>query len=258
MAEPPLGKLLDAEEYAARHDGELGFEAALIQARQNCNLRFLAARPSESILEVGCGPFLLAARAAACGISFGQWAIVEPAQSYAAAAAELARSDSRVKVVRGYLEESATALESLAPHGFDTALVSSVLHETTEPERLLEATVDAMRSGGQILVNVPNAFSFHRLLAVKMGLISAPDALTERNRRLGQPIVYGPQSLRALVHGAGLVELRLEGYLFKPFTNEQMARIASSAGEALIAGLEELGRDFPEHAAEICITATKP
>ena len=115
MAEPPLGKLLDAEEYAARHDGELGFEAALIQARQNCNLRFLAARPSESILEVGCGPFLLAARAAACGISFGQWAIVEPAQSYAAAAAELletgdqrlpgTRSNSRHLLVREGFEE---------------------------------------------------------------------------------------------------------------------------------------------------------
>jgi hypothetical protein len=34
--------------------------------------------------------------------------------------------------------------------------------------------------------------------------------------------------------------------------------IASNFGDRLIAGLEELGRDFPEHAAKICITARKP
>jgi SAM-dependent methyltransferase len=258
MMGPPRGKLLGAAEYAARHDGELGFEAAVIRARQNCNLRFLAARPPGSILEVGCGPFLLARRALACAIAFAEWAIVEPAEGYATAAGELARSDPRIKVVRGYLEESIAALQGLAPHGFDTVLISSVLHETTRPEALIKAAIDAMRSGGQILTNVPNALSFHRLLAVKMGLIPAPDTLTERNQRLGQPIVYAPQSLQALLLGAGLVDLRLEGYLFKPFTNEQMALLASHLGEAVIAGLEELGRDFPEHAAEICITATKP
>src|SRR5262249_13212189 len=159
---------------------------------------------------------------------------------YAAAARELAQAEPRVGVVQGYLEQSTDALHKLVPHGFDTVLVSSVLHETTAPAQLLEAVIDLLRRGARILVSVPNAYSLHRLLAVKMGLIPAPDTLTERNRRLGQPVVYGPQSLRALMEAAGFVVQQLDGYLIKPFTNEQMALIESRFGEAVITGLEEL------------------
>src|SRR5262249_50267252 len=74
-------KSLNADEYAVRHDGDLGFEAAIIRARQNCNLRSLASDPAKSVLEVGCGPKLLVQRAAA-RVPFDSWTIVEPASSY--------------------------------------------------------------------------------------------------------------------------------------------------------------------------------
>src|SRR5205814_1461860 len=106
--------------------------------------------------------------------------------------------------------------------------------------------------------SVPNALSFHRLLAVKMGLIDSPDALSERNKELGQPIVFDPDSLGALLSNAGLTNIEPTGYMFKPFTNAQMARIEQILGDAVIAGLEKLGRDFPRNAAEICMTACRP
>ena len=254
MPDLPFGKLLDADEYAARHDSNLGFEARIIRARHNCNLRLLAATPAGSVLEVGSGPDLLAARAVATGIDFRNWTIVEPARAYANAAATLAKSEPRLAVVEGYMEEKIDALQAIAPEGFDATLLSGVLQETLAPVPLLRAVLQVMRRGARVHVSVPNGLSFHRLLAVKMGLIAAPDMVTERNKMLGQPIVYTPSSLRTLLEHVGLVRLTLEGVFFKPFTNEQMARVAAIFGDDLIDGMEELGRDFPEHAAEICVT----
>lgn len=105
---------------------------------------------------------------------------------------------------------------------------------------------------------MPNARSFHRLLAVEAGLIPAPDALSDRDRLLGHPVVFDAQSFTALMEGAGLGELTLDGYLFKPFTNAQMELVLDSAPEGLVDGLIALGRRFPDQAAEICIIGRKP
>ncbi|MFD2453217.1 hypothetical protein [Ideonella paludis] len=107
------------------------------------------------------------------------------------------------------------------------------------------------------LISVPNAHSFHRLLAVEMGLAEAPEALSERNLRLGQPRVFRPQDLRELAETQGLITLALEGYLFKPFTHPQMAAVTSGWNARQIQGLIELGRRFPEQAAEMALLARK-
>jgi len=91
-----------------------------------------------------------------------------------------------------------------------------------------------------------------------MGLIPSPDAISQRNRELGQPVVFDPASLRALMTSVGLVDLELSGYLLKLFTNAQMIRIAAILGDDVVSGLDELGREFPQNAAEICIIARRP
>jgi hypothetical protein len=256
MQHLPHGKTLDADEYAFRHE-DLGFEAYLIRARQNCNLRLLASNTISRVLEVGCGPRLLVERAVAAGIPFDSWTIIEPASAYYAAAATYAGSEHRLSVFKGYLESAINVLGSSAPAGYDTVLLSGVLNETAHPEEMLRAALSLMSSGGLIHVNVANGQSFHRLLAVKMNLIGDPTALSERNKHFGQPVVFTPRSLRDLVERVGCVDLELQGCFFKPFTNDQLAVITSLFGEGVVAGMEELGRDIPEHAAEVCISARK-
>lgn len=256
----PAGKSLAADDYAARHDAHADFEDVCLLARQQQNLRLLTELRPQRVLEVGCGPQLLSVQAWAQGLPISRWVAVEPAERYAQLAREAAQQHTGLSVVHGYIEQAAPALASLLPPAerADLVVVSGVIHETSEPEALLQAALAWLRPGGHLLVSVPNALSFHRLLAVQMGLMDRPEVLSERNRLLGQPRVFGPDDLRELVSGLGLQPLRLDGYLFKPFTHAQMASLVPQLGEAGVQGLIDLGRQFPLQAAEICLLAQKP
>jgi len=181
-------------------------------------------------LEVGCGPVLLSTMPGAAETGFRRWAIAEPAQSYAASARAATAQDARFSVIEGYLEACCDALKELAPDGYEAAIVSSLVHETTNPLELLTAVASLMKSGGKILVSAPNAFSFHRLLAEACGLIRSPHELSAMDRRLGHTTVFDPQSLSELVGRAGFTSLRSDGCLFKPFTNAQMQTIMEAIG----------------------------
>ena len=256
-SEPPAGKSLAADDYAERHDLHADFEDVCLLARQQQNLRVLADLRPRRVLEVGCGPQLLSVQAWAQGLPIERWVAVEPAERYVQAAREASARHPGLFAVHGYIEQAAPALASLLPEGAraDLVVVSGVIHETSEPEALLAAALAWLRPGGHLLVSVPNAQSFHRLLAVQMGLMERPELLSERNRLLGQPRVFGPQDLRDLVAGMGLEEDRLDGYLFKPFTHAQMASLVPQLGAPGVQGLIDLGRQFPLQAAEICLVA---
>lgn len=257
---PPSGKPLDADEYAARHDSALDFETVCLAARQQHNLAQVQSLQPVNVLEVGCGPELLCLEALAKPNRIAHWIAVEPAARWADAAREVATREPRLSVVHDYIERAVEALSQHWPGpSADLVIVSGVIHETGAPEALLQASLHWLKPGGHLLVSVPNAWSFHRLLAVQMGLAEAPEALSERNRLLGQPRVYRPQDLRELVIGSlGLEEVSLDGYLFKPFTHAQMAGLLPSLGERGVQGLIELGRQFPQQAAEIALLARKP
>ena len=257
--EAPAGKALSADEYAARHDAALDFETVCLAARQQYNLDQVEALQPAVVLEVGCGPELLSLQALKRPHRLRQWVAVEPAGRWADAARTAGAAEPRLQVVHDYIEGAAASLAALwnGRPAADLVIVSGVIHETAEPEALLQAAVRWLAPGGHLLVSVPNALSFHRLLAVQMGLIEAPEVLSERNRLLGQPRVYRPEDLRETVAGLGLTEVRLDGYLFKPFTHAQMALLLPSLGERGVQGLIELGRQFPMQAAEIALLARK-
>jgi 2-polyprenyl-3-methyl-5-hydroxy-6-metoxy-1,4-benzoquinol methylase len=257
MINTPKGKLLPAEEYAHRHDADMIFEQVCIQARQNCNIRFLKRFLPSSILEVGCGPLSLLDRVQDEGIPFTDWVIVEPAPQYVMQASLVAAPDQRVNVIEGYLENSSKELSRLKPSLFDAVILSSLIHETSEPATILATAWMHLKPEGMVLVSVPNALSFHRLLAVELGLITSPDTITERNLLLGQPVVYTSSMLQDLMTKAGFVNLALEGYLFKPFTHKQMESLMPLLGEGAVAALDKLGRKFPDNAAEICCIGRK-
>lgn len=246
------GKLVSAEGYRAFYDPLAGFEGVCSLARQRRNLAFLAEHRPRRILEVGCGGLLLADMAQ--GLDFDRWTIVEPVADFLALARAATAGDARFTILEGYLE----AQTGLGP--FDAVLLSGLLHETAAPGVLLHAAVACLRPGGRLLASVPNARSFHRLLAVEAGLTASPGTLSARDLALGHPTVFDEGSLRALIASAGLIDLTFDGYLFKPFTHAQMeAVLAQGTADAaeLIEGLIRLGRKFPAQAAEICVTGAR-
>ena len=252
------GKLVAPAQYRAHYDPLVGFESICSLARQRRNLDFLSATRPRRILEVGCGSMILGNMARDLDLDFDSWTIVEPEPDFLAAARTATASDSRFSMVDGYLETCQDALRQRDRTGFDAVLIAGLLHETTAPEALLAAAVSLTSPGGHLLASVPNAGSFHRLLAVEAGLIPTTATLSARDLALGHPVVFDGAGLTALMSGAGLVDLTLDGYLFKPFTNAQMVAVLAQAPDDLVDGLIRLGQRFPDQAAEICAIGRKP
>lgn len=251
------GKLVTRQDYRAAYDPLQGFERICSLARQRRCLEFLAQARPRRILEVGCGAMILADMARGLDLDHDSWTVAEPEPDFVDAARKAMADDPRFAVLPGYLEDLAAPLRDRAPEGYDAVLLSGLLHETAAPNALLAAALDLTAPGGQVLASVPNAQSFHRLLAVEAGLIPSPGTLGERDRRLGHPVVFDAASFTALLAAAGLTDLALDGYLFKPLTNDQMELVLAGAPEGVVEGLIALGRRFPDQAAEICVIGRK-
>ena len=99
-------------------------------------------------------------------------------------------------------------------------------------------------------MGVPNGNSIHRLAAVKMGLLDNTCQLNSRDLALGHRRVYTPQTFRVDIEKSGLKVLEIGGVYLKPLSNGQ---IQEHWSEEMIQGFYELGKDFPELAAEIFV-----
>jgi SAM-dependent methyltransferase len=250
-------RTMSADDCATAVDPDHAFESQCIRARHDCNLRNLQQLRPEAILEIGCGDDFLYDHARAAGLPFASWTIVEPAEAYASLADERAASDPRLRVLRGYVEDVAKPGGPLAGARFDAVLLSGLLPHVPDARQVVRDAVAHLRPGGSLLVTCPNARSFHRLLAVEMGLIADPHELGARNLAYGQFHVFDRDSLGALLTEAGLVDLRFEGYLFKPFAHAQMSRILELLPDGAAPALDALGRKFADNAAEICFVGRR-
>lgn len=138
---------------------------------------------------------------------------------------------------------------------FNTIIMDHVLEHVEHPVALLRRVRRWLAPGGRILAGVPNGRSIHRLAAVKMGLLGDPCALNARDVALGHRRVYTPETFRHDLEQAGLVVVEMGGVFFKPLSNRQ---IEEHWTEEMIRGFYELGKDFPEYAAEIYAVCRAP
>ena len=133
-------------------------------------------------------------------------------------------------------------------HSFDSILLEHILEHVDDPVGLLSRAKGWLAPGGRLFLGVPNGNSIHRLVAVKMGLLDHPCQLNSRDHALGHRRVYTPATLKADIEKSGLKVLEMGGVYFKPLSN---AQIQENWTEEMIKGFYELGKDFPDLAAEI-------
>lgn len=131
---------------------------------------------------------------------------------------------------------------------FDSIILEHVLEHVDDPVGLLTRVKNWLAPRGKLFLGVPNGNSIHRLVAVKMGLLDNPCQLNSRDLALGHRRVYTPLSFRVEIEKSGLTVLEMGGVYFKPLSNGQ---IQENWSEEMIQGFYELGKDFPEQAAEI-------
>lgn len=154
------------------------------------------------------------------------------------------------------LEKVHSLFEDYRPQQrFNTIVMEHILEHVDKPVALLEMAREWLAPKGKILIGVPNGHSIHRLVAVKMGLLAQPCELNPRDHMLGHRRVYTTETLKSDIHAAGLKLAEMGGVFFKPLSNQQ---IQDHWTEEMIQGFYELGKDFPEHAAELYAVCEKP
>jgi 2-polyprenyl-3-methyl-5-hydroxy-6-metoxy-1,4-benzoquinol methylase len=226
------------------------FEATQLEYRRRVVLQQVAEFRPASLLEVGCGlrPLFTDLDPTI------RVAVVEPSAEFASNARELAVGRKEIAVVESFLEQAPAELH---PGGFDFIVLSSLLHEVEQPQQLLQALRPHCHNTSVVHVNVPNAYSLHRLLAVEMGLIDDPFELSSSQKRMQQHCTFDLDSLRELLRQQGFEVQSSGSYFIKPFTHSQMQGLCDSGflTEAHLDGLFRLTRRMPEFGSEIYVNA---
>jgi SAM-dependent methyltransferase len=131
---------------------------------------------------------------------------------------------------------------------FDTIILNHVLEHIEHPIELLKKIKTWKSERGRLIIGVPNAKSFHRLAAVKMGILKSEYELNNRDIELGHYRVYDFRSLEMDCVDAGYKVLFKGGVFLKFLSNAQIEKILD---EKIIDSYFDLGNDFKENSAEI-------
>ena len=137
---------------------------------------------------------------------------------------------------------------------YDTIIMNHVLEHIAEPVELLKKLAALLSEKGVLLVGVPNAKSFHRLAAVKMGLLSSEFELNERDKQLGHYRVYDFALLIKHASEAGLKLIEKGGVSLKFLSNAQLEQLGN---DKILEAYYELGKEYPSNTAEIYIVCEK-
>jgi 2-polyprenyl-3-methyl-5-hydroxy-6-metoxy-1,4-benzoquinol methylase len=146
--------------------------------------------------------------------------------------------DKRIHGVVSLIEEWETS------ERFDNIVFAHVLEHVADPLGILRTLGRFLAPGGRLIIIVPNANSLHRLVGVKMGLISHMCELNDSDRRVGHRRVYTPSTLCADITAAGLSLVKWEGIFLKPLANGQLT--ADNWSPELVEAYYQLGFDYPE------------
>lgn len=240
----PRRNLADYEARYAASD----FEEVQARMRKRMLTELLSSWQPRRILEVGCGLDALFRHHQ----DFDRFVVVEPAHTFAQKARQDAGPDPRIRVIPALLEEAADAL---AGEHFDCVLISGLLHEVPDPDALMQSIKPWCGPDTRVHLNVPNARSMHRLLALEMGLIPSPHAISPRQQSLQQHRTFDLDTLTRTCQAHGFSVQSSGSYFVKPFTHQQMAQLMQDGllDEALLEGLYRLEKHMPGLGSEIFV-----
>jgi 2-polyprenyl-3-methyl-5-hydroxy-6-metoxy-1,4-benzoquinol methylase len=149
--------------------------------------------------------------------------------------------------------------EDFAPdQGFDAVFLMHTLEHLDESVAVLRRIRTWLAPGGKLFVAVPNAHAASRQIAVAMGLIAHPTAVTEGEAKHGHRRTYSMETLLADMSAAGLRVLDKGGVVFKPLANFQFDRALRDGiiGDEYLEGCYELGKAYPDLCASLYVVCT--
>jgi len=237
-------------DYVQQYHG-LPFEPIQIEYRRKLVLHKVSQCSPRRLLEVGCGAHpLFVDLPSNIAVT-----VVEPAQAFAENARKLSAGKRNIQVVQGFIETV-----DLLPSEFDMIILSCVLHEVPDPSAMLQAIRLLSSPTTVVHVNVPNANSLHRLLAVAMGLIPTTKHQSDMQRLMQQrETIYDIKSLNAELNSSGFDVIDKGTLLVKPFTHSQMQNLVDSGfiTRDMLEGLDKLVDLLPDLGSEIWVNARR-
>lgn len=236
----------DIKNYTKNYNCSL-FEKYQVIFRRKKVLEILKKYSPQKILEIGCGMEPL--------FQYIDWpitdyTIVEPSTIFIENAKKMVN-----KEYFHFMNCEYKATNELKDHRFQFIICSSLLHEVEEPVSLLKEIMSTCNENTIVHINVPNANSMHRLLAVEMGIVKNTHEMSEKNKILQQNSVFDMSSLSDMVENVGFKVIDQGSYFIKPFTHEQMHQMIEKGiiSENALDGLYELTKYMPELGSEIWI-----
>ena len=152
-----------------------------------------------------------------------------------------------VELIESYFEEYDTDAR------FDVIEMGFVLEHVDDPAALLRQFRRFLAPGGCLFISVPNAFSLHRQIGFRAGLMQDLHSLSPADLQLGHRRYFDPGQLQALVEESGLTITGRAGLMLKPFTSSQLAslRLSPEIWDALNA----IAVDWPDLSNGILVEA---
>ena len=170
----------------------------------------------QSLVEVGCGNNSITTYLK----DFKRAVIIEPVKELLEKNLLKSESDERLSGFHGYL----TQFEQESNEKFDVCVLSSLLHEISNQSEMLIDCWNLLNPGGTLVVNVPNAMSLHRILAVNKGLINSVFEISQTQRRMQQlSPPFSTESLEHLIRRSGFSIQRIYTVIPKPFDHQSMS-----------------------------------
>ena len=238
----------DINDYTKSYQS-LPFENIQVQYRRKKVIELLDQYKHDSILEVGCGmePLFQFYHDYQC------MTIVEPSDIFCKNARELSDTyDKKIYIVNGNVEKKTKELQN---RHYDYIIISSLLHELEDPCRVLEE-IGKLCIGDEVIhVNVPNAYSLHRILAYEAGLIPDLYAKSQQQKKMQQNSTFDLQSITELAEKAGFKVIAEGTYFPKVFTHGQMQTLMDMniLNERLLDGFYQMEKYLPQFGSELYV-----
>lgn len=241
----------DINDYEKKYIAEENdFEVYQALYRKRRVLESLQKAPEQgTVLEIGCGMESVFHYFN----NYRQFICIEPSEQFYRIALEQRENNNKILLINDFFENVIFQIKYM---DIDYVICSGLLHEIENPHEFLKLIKEIARQDTIIHLNVPNARSFHRLLAKSSGMINDIHEMSGNNICLQQHTVFDLDGLCKLISSVGDVEILEKGsYFVKPFTHKQMKACLDNGiiDEEVLDGFYHMVKYMPDMGSEIFI-----
>lgn len=227
---------------------EMDFETYQVMYRRKRVLESLKKVSGGTIVEIGCGEESIFNYYH----DFERFICIEPGERFYKKALKMAKDNDSITIINDYFENVISQLDK----DVDCIICSSLLHEVENPLKLLTCIWEASGKNTMVHINVPNAKSFHRLLAICSGIIGDEHDMSDNNIMLQQHAVFDLFGLCEMIESVRAIEVLEKGsYFVKPFTHKQMKECMEKGiiDRDILDGLYNIVKYIPGLGSEIFV-----